>query len=167
MKTKIIIDTGTWMKFDELIEEKKISFKFIYYLSQIVNINITHEIEEELEYFKVDSYQKLKTKIFVVPILNEDVFKNTIEDGYDLADSSIIGIENIDDYIIISEDRPLIEYYSMFKLKIMFFADLIWILLNNGMISKNNAYKIIRSLQELRNLPKKKYQRLKDNIQKF
>ena len=167
MNVKIIFDTGTWMKLDELIEEKKISFKFINYLSQITDIYITHEIEEELEYFKVISYQKIKTKVFVLPISNEDVFKNAIEDGYDIADSSIIGIESIENYIIISEDRPLIEYYSMFKLKIMFFADLIWILLNDGMISKNNAYKIIRSLQKLRNLPKKKCKRLMDNIKKF
>ena len=167
MKAKFIIDTGTWMKFDELVEEKIISFKFLEYLSQIAGIYITHEIEEELEYHGVNSYQTIKTKVFVVPISNEAVFRKAIEDGYDSADSSIFGIANIENYIIISEDRPLVEYYSMFRLKIMFFADLIWLLLKNGMVSKNNVYKIIRPLQKLRNLPLKKYKRLIDNIQKF
>ena len=142
MKAKFIIDTGTWMKFDELVEEKIISPKFIKNLSQIANIYITHEIEKELEYHGVNSYQTIKPTVFVVPISNEAIFRQAIEDGYNSADSSIIGIENIENYTIISEDRPLVEYYSMFRLKIMFFADMVWSLLNSGMISKNSAYKI-------------------------
>ena len=49
----------------------------------------------------------------------------------------------------------------------MFFADFIWILLKRQMLSKNYAYKIIKPLQKLRNLPLKKYHRLMTKIQKF
>ena len=167
MEPKIIIDTGTWIKFDELIEEEIISLEFIKNLTLVADVYITHEIEIELRYFEIKSYSSIKHKIFVVPIINKELFEKSIEDGYDIADSSIIGIQNIENYIIISEDRPLVEYYSMFKLNIMFFADFIWILLKNGMVSKNSAYKIIKPLQKLRNLPFKKYHRLIGNIQKF
>ncbi|MCF2139430.1 MAG: hypothetical protein K9W44_05180 [Candidatus Lokiarchaeota archaeon] len=167
MKTKLIIDTSTWIKFDELIEERIISIKFIDKLTQISDIYVTHEIERELDYFNVISYQKMKKEIFIVPISNKEIYQKTIEDGYDSADSSIIGVSEIKDYLIISEDRPLVEYYSLYKLKIMFFADLIWVLLNNDMISKNKAYKFIHPLQKMRNLPIKKYNCLIKKIEKY
>lgn len=167
MTLKIIFDTGTWIKLDKLQQENIISNEEFSNWLSIADFYITHEIEKELQYFNIGTFQKYKNMIFVVPISNQLNYKKAIEDGYDIADSSIIGIKHIQDFYIISEDRPLIEYYSMYNLNIMFFADFIWILLNCGIINKNLAYKIIRPLQKLRNIPIKKYQRLKEKIQKF
>lgn len=100
MKPKIIVDTGTWFKFDELIAESIISFKFLDNLILVADIYITPEIEVELRYFDVITYKKIKNKIFVIPIVNMLAYEKAKEDGYDFADSSIIGVQNIKNFII-------------------------------------------------------------------
>ena len=165
MIQKIILDTGTWMKLDKLMNVNIISKKFIDKLYQIVDIAITPEIEQELIAHKVISYQKNKT--FIIPISNSKLYTRVRNDNFDKADASIIGINNIQEYLIISEDRPLNKYYKMYNLTIMFFADFIWVLLKEGMISKNKAYRLLKPFQEIRNIPKDKYKKLLKKIQLF
>ena len=90
-KIRLIIDTGTWMKLDKLKNQKIINNEFISGLYDLAEIIITPEIETELNYFSVQSWKKEKT--FIIPVTNEQNYTRAINDGFDLADSSIFGIE--------------------------------------------------------------------------
>ncbi len=165
MDLKFVIDTGTWMKMDALREDKIINQKFIETLYQCAEIKITHEIEDELKYHEVLSYDKMKTHI--TPVQNQLGFERALKDGYDRADASILGIKLIEEYIILTEDRPLYDYCEMYNLNVLFFADFIWLILTFGWISKNRAYKILHPLQSLKNISKFRYKHLIKKIKEY
>ncbi len=165
MKLKLVIDTGTWMKFDALLEKQVIEQKFMELLYTSCDIIITHKIEEELIFHRVKSYDHQKT--IILPIARDTAYKRAITDGFDHADSSILGIDGIEEYIVVSEDRPFIRYCKMYNLQIMFLSDFIWMMLTFHWLSKNKAYKIVKPLQSLRNITKNQHKRLLQRIRNF
>ena len=154
----IIIDTGTWMKFDKLLKTKSINKNFIKNLYTIGKITITPEIEEELIYFNIASWNKSKTHI--LPILKQVEYLRAINDGFDKADASIFGIIHSVDYIVISEDRPLVDYGKIYKYDFLPFIEFLVSLLEANMITKNQLYKLNKKLYELRNVSKIKSKRI-------
>jgi hypothetical protein len=164
-KFKIIIDTGTWLKLDKLIDEKNINDKFLDTLYSLAEIYITPEIERELIYFSPHSWKKSKT--YIIPVINTKDFQRAIQDGFDEADSSIFGINEISNYYVISEDRPLLEYGKIYKIQILFFAEFLVELLNFDLVSKKELYRLNRQLYNLRNINKNLFVKIKDFIQRF
>ena len=155
---KLILDTGTWLKLDRLISQKIITQSFIDILYSNYRIIITPEIEEELSYFKNTAWEKNKT--YIVPIEDEMNAKRAYEDGFDAADSSIFGISNVKDMIIISEDRPLIKY-SNSSLEIYHFSEFLVELNKRNLLSKDRIYNIVKHLYSIRNIGKKIHNRIK------
>ncbi len=154
----IIIDTGTWIKFDKLLKSKSINKNFIKRLYTIGKVTITPEIEEELLYFNIASWNKNKTHI--LPILEQTKYLRAINDGFDKADASIFGIIHSVDYIVISEDQPLVDYGKLYKYDFIPFIEFLVSLLEADMITKNQLYKLNKKLYELRNISKIKSKRI-------
>jgi len=155
MRTTIIIDTGTWMKLQKLLELKFIKPSFISILYDFGKISITPEILLELNRHKVSSWDSNRT--FVIPVENLSMKAKVMEDGFDEADASIFGLPQFNEMVIITEDRPLLKYSKIFGLNFVHFADFLTILAKNNFISKNNLYRLIKNLYNLRNIGKKRF----------
>ena len=105
----LLIDTGNWLKLDKLKGEKLFNPNRIY---EWAEIQITHEVEFEIEHFKCSSWERKKTVI--IPIKNQIVYNEAIELDFDVADASILSNgqkENLE-YLIVSEDQALNGFYS-------------------------------------------------------
>jgi len=165
--TSLIMDTGTWFKLDVLLENSTIQQNFVVLLSELFEIAITYQIEKELTHFNIKSYKLIRSQITLLPITNQDLFQHARDDDFDEADASIAGINQIQARIIITEDRPLLAYFAMYELNVMFFADFVYFLLRQEVITKNSAYKLVAPLQRLRNISKKQSCRLKEKIERF
>ena len=162
---RIIIDTGTWLKLDKLLKQKVIQKEFIQDLYNLADIIITHEIETELLHFSVISY--IKERTIILPISKQKAYQRTIDDGFDAADASIFGIIDSDSYFILSENRPLISYGKMHRMNFLFFAEFLSKLLESDLISKNELYFLNKTLYELRNVPKKMFQRIRQIAEQY
>ena len=154
----IIIDTGTWMKFDKLLKSKSLNKNFINKLYTIGKVTITPEIEEELIYFNIASWSKNKTHI--LPISKQAEYLRALNDGFDKADASIFGIIHSIDYVVLSEDRPLVDYGKIYNYDFIPFIEFLVSLLEADMITKNQLYKLNKKLYEFRNVSKIKSKRI-------
>ena len=165
MQTTIIIDTGTWMKLQKLLELKFIKPSFISILYDFGKISITPEILLELDRHKVSSWNKKRT--FVIPVEKLSMKAKVMEDGFDEADASIFGLSQITEMVVITEDRPLLKYGKIYGLNFVHFADFLTILAKNNILSKNNLYRFIKNLYDLRNIGKKRFKYYKKFVQKL
>lgn len=149
----IIIDTGTWLKLDFLSIKKLFLPERIYSLSKVVT---THQVEEEITHYKCESYDKKKT--ILVPIDDESIYKEAISLEFDDADASIasIGKRNSKSTIIVTEDRPLLDYLELNEITAIQFAELLKIYTKRGEIEGKDFYRLTKKLQELRNITKRK-----------
>lgn len=143
------------MKLDKLIERNLINRRFISEFYHLGKIIITPEIEEELVHHKVQSWQKNQT--FIFPVKNLTKKETVMNDGFDEADASIFGIEKLHEKIVITEDRPLLKYAAPQFEKFLHFADFIVLLAEFGLLSKNNAIRLQKSLYDLRHIGKKRW----------
>ncbi|MHA1601453.1 MAG: hypothetical protein ACTSVU_00610 [Promethearchaeota archaeon] len=165
MQKSLVIDTGTWMKLQKLLELKFINNSFIFRLYEFGKIIITPEIALELDRQNVSSWDKNRT--FIIPVENDSLKLKAMEDGFDEADASIFGLSHVSKMIILTEDRPLLKYAMMYGLNFLHFADFLAILAKNELLSKNNLYRFVHQLYDLRNIGKKrlkKYKKLAQNL---
>ena len=165
MSFKLIIDTGTWMKLGKLLHLNVINERFIDELYRLAQISITPQIERELKQHSVDSWRKNKT--YIVPVMNEKEYTRAINDEFDEADASIFGIQKNNEYLILTEDRPLLNYGKMYNLDFIFFIDFLSKLLETDLISKNELYSLNKALYKLRNTNKYQYSRTKAFAQHY
>lgn len=165
MLFKLIIDTGTWMKLEKLLNLDIINESFIDALYNLAQISITPHIERELNQLSVYSWQKNKT--YIIPVTNEKEYLRAINDGFDKADASIFGVYENMVYTILTEERPLLNYGKMFNLDIVFFIDFLSKLLETDHISKNELYSMNKALYNLKNINKHKYSKIKTLAQRF
>ena len=165
MSFKLIIDTGTWMKLGKLLHLNVIDERFIDELYNIAQISITPQIERELKQHSVESWRKSKT--YVVPVTNEKEYMRAINDEFDDADASIFGIQKKNEHLIITEDRPLLNYGKMYDLDFVFFIDFLTKLLETDLISKNELYSLNEVLYSLRNINKYQHSRTKAFAQHY
>lgn len=165
MSFKLIIDTGTWMKLGKLLHLNVINERFIDELYRLAQISITPQIERELKQHSVDSWRKNKT--YIVPVMNEKEYTRAINDEFDEADASIFGIQKNNEYLILTEDRPLLNYGKMYNLDFIFFIDFLSKLLETDLISKNDLYSLNKTLYKLRNTNKYQYSRTKAFAQHY
>jgi hypothetical protein len=149
----LIIDTGTWLKLEKL---NKLNLFQSINLYRWAKIQITHEVEKELIYFNCISWIKKKTQI--LPIYDQEIYQEARDLDFDEADASILSFGKItnNSIIIISEDRPLIDYARLNDFKAIFLADLFQIFTGMGNLSKKELYNLIVNLYDLRNINLKK-----------
>ncbi len=158
MLKRLLIDTGTWIKIERLLQDNIISIQFMDNLYDVFEITITPEIEFELNRYKIHIWQKSRT--YVVPVQDLETKNRVLADGFDEADASTFGFNN-EDLIVLSEDRPLIKYGRVFNNKFLFFADFLLLLYENGLISKRNLYNLNKHLFSIRNINKKLFKDIK------
>lgn len=162
MQMKLLIDTCSWIKFDFLKHLQLFTAENLY---EWVDIRITHEILEELEYHKVNSCNKIKTTI--IPISNKFIYQDALNCKLDIADASILSNgSKKNDMIIVSEDSELLEFAHTYFLRAIELIDLFLILTENGYTSKRTLYRIAKAMGENKNISKKKKKEIREWLQK-
>ncbi len=147
-----IIDTCTWLKLDLLNENQAFNPNYLY---EWIEIEITHQILKELEYYNCNSFQKEKTKI--IPIENEKIYQNALTVNFDDADASLLSCGKKSSIsIIVSEDGLLLEYARIHNYFALQLIDLLQILTTKRFIAPRNLYHLTKLLRELDNITKKK-----------
>jgi rRNA-processing protein FCF1 len=149
----IIVDTGTWLKLDFLSSIDLFSPEQIYSWNQVI---VSHQVEEELTHFQCKSFTKKNTRI--LPINNMEIYNEAISLGFDDADASLasMGEKNSNSTIIVTEDRPLLDYLELNKIAAIQFAELLQIYTDMGKIEGKVFYRLTKELQERRNITKQK-----------
>ncbi len=155
----LLIDTGTWLKLDLLKERKLFDPAKLY---EWATIKITHEVEEELNHFKCNSWERTKTHI--VPVEDLRIYKDALDSKFDAADASILSLGKRDDMdsFIISEDRPLLDYARMTGLIIGLLADFFQLCDAMDWLSHRELYHLVKALYGLKNISKKKAKHILD-----
>ncbi len=149
----IIVDTGTWLKLDLLSSIDLFSSAQMYSWSKVV---ISHQVEEELVHFRCKSFTRKNTSI--LPIKNMETYKDALSLGFDDADASLasLGEKDSDLTIIITEDRPFLDYLELNGLSAVQFAELLQIYADMGKIEGKVFYRLTKELQDIRNITKQK-----------
>ena len=162
---KVIIDTGSWLKLDLLENKKLFSVQSVYDWTKVI---ITHQVEEEVVHFRCSSYVQSETQI--VPIENRQIYDECLSIGFDEADASIASLfpstnnqnERKEDYIVVSEDKPLLDYLHMKDIYAIQLIELFLIFTDMRKIQGKLFYRLVKILQDLRNITKKKMNSLLD-----
>ena len=148
----LLIDTCTWLKLDLLNEDQVFIPNKLY---QWADIEITHQILKEIEYYDCITFQKEETRI--VPIENQHIYNEALELNFDEADASILGSgKKTSEYVLISEDGPLLEYARINNFKAFQLIDLFRILFQKNLIESRELYHLTKYLREMKNITKKK-----------
>jgi len=152
-----MIDTCSWLKLDRLQSSDLFDVNDLY---QWAEIQITHDVENELEYWRCLVWKKEKTQI--LPIKNEQIFKEAILMGYDDADASILSNGHSDpDFFLITEDRAVIKYSRLYHFSTIQLCDLFRIFTMMNLINRTEMYRLAKYLRDFRNITKKKLKSLK------
>jgi hypothetical protein len=155
----VIIDTGTWLKLDLLENKKLFTTQSVYEWTKVI---ITHQVEEEIVHFKCSSYVQSETQ--VVPIGNRQIYDEIISIGFDEADASIASLfsstsnenERKENLIAVTEDKPLLDYLHMKEIYAIQLVELFLIFTDMRKIQGKEFYRLVKILQDLRNITKKK-----------
>ncbi|MHA1888611.1 MAG: hypothetical protein ACTSX0_11325, partial [Promethearchaeota archaeon] len=134
-------------------------------IAKVGNICITPEIQEEIEYFQITSWNNRKT--FVIPVQNEEIYRRVQNDGFDAADASLIANLNTESAIGITEDRPLLKYAVLNHYDILFLVDFLKRLVQLQIMKKNEFYRINKALYQVRNIKKSHFEKNKLFAQRF
>jgi hypothetical protein len=145
--------TGTWLKLDYLASIDIFSAEQVYSWNRVV---ISHQVEEELIHFRCASFNKKNTHI--LPIKNMETYNEALSLGFDDADASLasMGEKESESTMIVTEDRPFLDYLELNRITAIQFAELLQIHTNMGKIEGKVFYRLIKELQELRNITKQK-----------
>jgi len=149
----IAFDTLSWAKIFRLYEKHGLRVKF-----EESEVLLTHSLHKELVYFYPDRREFFE-KFPVLPIIG-DVYRELVNLGFDPADASLLEYAIERDIIIITEDRDMLSYGYIKRLKVMQLADFIVYTAISGDSKINDAMKAIRILRRMENITKRKYRRL-------
>ena len=159
----LFIDTCSWLKLDALSKNNLFLIENLY---DFGDINITHDILFELDHFNCNVWIKERSKI--IPVKNKQVFDEAITLDFDKADASLLsnGSKELAT-LIISEDNLVLRFARMYQFAAIQLIDLIRILVQQNILSKNELYKINRYLREMRNITLKKEKEIKQWLAEY
>jgi hypothetical protein len=150
------IDTFSWSKLFLLRDEYQT--EIIDLCLDSIRFFITHEVEEELIHFHNDK-QKIWKSGALLPRLNRS-FQNYIQQGFDLADASLLEYSELPDYLIVTEDYPMLSLNISNRNNIIQLGDFFLLMLKLEVIDLKNFRELLKWLRKNRNLTKKKFYRL-------
>ena len=154
----VIIDTFSWKKFDLLEKNKLFNMKSLYEWS---NVNITHEVYNEIKHFRLKSCALKSTSI--LPIKNKKIYQEAKDLEFDEADSQILSHGGNDrKLIIISEDKPLLKFCRGYSFDAMQIIDLFHLFAIRGFINHKELYQVNRFLRKYKNITEKKSNQIKN-----
>lgn len=160
---KLMIDTCSWFKLERLSRLGLFDANNLYKWAEI---QITHDVEKELDYWQCSVWKKERTQI--LPVKNEKIFNEAILLGYDIADASILSNGSKDpDFFIVSEDRAMIKYLRLYRFSSIQIIDLFRILTRLNFISRTELYRLAKYLRINRNITKRKLKSIKKWLRSF
>ena len=157
----IILDTCSWLKIQMIKDGLNLDLRDILKKLDIV---LTHELNEELNYHLVEF---INTKEFpVFPIQTEK--RNRYEKlGFDLADASIICYAKERNCIIITEDGALLSFLLNLGVKTVQVSEFLLSLVHLNKLDKRTVFNLIKFLRERKNIKEKRLNKLKNKLAEF
>ena len=153
----LIIDTCSWFKLQALEFDHLFSIKTLY---DFADVNITHDVLSELEYYSCAIWIKERSKI--IPVKDKKIYDEATSLDFDAADASVLSNGSKDtNTLIISEDGPLLEYAQIYNFSAIQLIDFFKILVEGKKQSKNDLYKMNRYFREMKNITLKKEREIK------
>ena len=150
------IDTYSWTKIFVLIEEswEKILKEWL----SAIDFFITREVEVELHHFHGDK-EPIWEKGAILSTLKTkyDYFKSL---GFDDADISLLEYSEKQDYIICTEDRPMLLLNVYSKNNIIQLVDLLRMSYIKGFFTKREFSALITWFRDQKNITIRKSQKL-------
>ncbi len=154
---KLLIDTCTWMKLDVLKDARIFSPDLLY---KWADVQIPHEVLEEIDHFRVTSCLREKTTI--LPVGNERLYRDAQDAGLDPADASLLSNGSTSpDTIIVTEDPGLIDFACLHKIMAMELVDFFQRLTELEYMTKRDFYNRAKALRDLKNITKKRNKQVK------
>jgi hypothetical protein len=149
------LDTFSWYKFITLYnDEWKILMTDIL---NNYNIFITHEVKKEFEY-RFEKYLHILDLIIILPRKRSSTEYDRRK--FDLADISLLQYAEITDYVIITEDHPMLSQGITQRKNIMQFCDFVAALYKEEFLDLTDYYQIVKKLREMKNITKTKEKEL-------
>jgi predicted nuclease of predicted toxin-antitoxin system len=145
---------------DELIARNYLSPEYIYEFGSII---VPHQVETELIHYQCRSY--LRQRVTLTPAGDSQLYNEAIQFGFDEADAAILSNARTDDSVIVTEDRQLIEFASIYRLPAIQLIDLFRINTHRRIMSKKQLAQLNRLLREMRNTTEKKSLEIKKWLQ--
>ena len=151
------MDTYSWTKL--LILEKLGWSELIEDILINNSILMTHEVKKELLHW-YPTKQNIFDKATLLPAINID-YKKYFEQNFDPADASLIEYNILEQYLVVTEDHPMLALSTLNKRDYIQLADLFYLLNQNAQISNNDLHKLIRKLRQMKNITLRKQKQLK------
>jgi predicted nuclease of predicted toxin-antitoxin system len=145
------LDTFSWYKLISFYnnEWKKEMTNFL----TEYQVFITHEVKIEYSY-RYPKYLFLLDLISILPrkrsLIEYDRKK------FDVADITLLEYAESTDYLIITEDQPMLAQGVTRKRNILQFSDLLALLYIGNIIDSKDYYQMVKKLREMKNITKKK-----------
>jgi predicted nuclease of predicted toxin-antitoxin system len=149
---EFIFDTYSWTKIFKLSSKgwKQIFIDII----QRNKILITREVIEEIDY-RSDSLDEFFSYLHILPKIKYDHEKYKSL-GFDLADASLIEYNKQNNFLIVTEDHPMIAYAATDKVNFLQLIDFFVICYKMNQLTKNQLHKLNKELRKLKNTTVKK-----------
>lgn len=162
----LFFDTCFWTHAKIVSDNKIFDFRI---LIDIYQFGYTPQVKKELDYYLPDYLDF--TNFYSKPVSHQDFkefqIKNPLLDTFDLADQSliIIGLKYND--MILSDDRELIAECQNNHIKAFHLVDFSLLLVQENIITKNQAHKIIKCILDHKIIPKRHYKLLLMKLNKI
>ncbi len=156
-KLQCILDTYSWTK---LLRLEKLGWtKLIEDILVNNSILMTHEVKKELLHW----YPRIQDKLdrtTLLPVIDID-YEKYLEQNFDPADASLIEYNTLEQYLVVTEDHPMLALSTVDKRDFIQLADLFYLLNQINQLSNNDLHKLIRMLREMKNITLRKQKQLR------
>jgi len=157
----IILDICSWLKIQLIKDSLDLDLRDIF---KKFNIVLTHELNEELNYYLGEF---IDTKVFPIFPIYTDKRKKYERLGFDLADASIICFAKKNNCIIITEDGALLSFLLNLNMKPVQVSEFFLSLLHLNILDKRTALNLIKFLRDRKNIKEKKFNKLKNRLDEY
>ena len=125
--------------------------KKVFMITHDIRIELNHRFPNEDQFFR---------NVTILPRLNNS-FNKFINQGFDEADASLLEYGETSEYIIITEDQPmLLENILDGKLRVIHLVDYFGLLMLQKEISSRELFQVIKILRKWRAISKPKAKRI-------
>ncbi len=154
-----IIDTCSWHKIQRLEIDGVIHLKEYFYES---DLHATHELVKEYEHYLLDY---LDLSRFTIRPVKLQAYQDLTEKTLDDADLSIIALARMDEKaVVICDDGAEMDILHFFHVKALKISEYMLWLEENGLIRKNEGYRVVKKLREWKNIDEHSKKQLLQDI---
>lgn len=153
------IDTFAWFK---LIYLKNNGWEEL--IKEILDVGaffITHDVKKEFEHFFPDELDLLN-RVDIYKVTDEEKKKFSNE-KFDEAEVSLLVFTDKKDYVIITEDHPMLDEGISSKKNIIQLVDYFRILNRGNFLSNREFYHLVKKLRAMKNITQDKEKKMIKN----